>query len=71
MKYDVAYAGIGLAFLFMTVLGFDNITVGGYSMVQLRVYTHGSASSYLGLVVKLINHVLQNIDVQFNTCVKV
>ena len=28
MKYSVAYAGIGLAFLYMTVLGFDNITVG-------------------------------------------
>jgi iron-regulated transporter 1 len=30
MKYDVAFAGLGLAFLFMTVLGFDNITVGRY-----------------------------------------
>ena len=28
MKYSVAYAGLGLALLYMTVLGFDNITVG-------------------------------------------
>ena len=28
MKYDVAFAGLGLATLYMTVLGFDNITVG-------------------------------------------
>ncbi|KAK3109153.1 hypothetical protein FSP39_024150 [Pinctada imbricata] len=31
-KYDVAYAGLSAAFLFMTVLSFDSITVGfGYS----------------------------------------
>ena len=28
MNYDVAFAGLGLATLYMTVLGFDNITVG-------------------------------------------
>ena len=28
MKYEVAFAGIGLACLYMTVLGFDNITIG-------------------------------------------
>lgn len=28
MKYQVSYAGIGLALLYMTVLGFDNITTG-------------------------------------------
>ena len=28
MKYDVAFAGLGLSMLYMTVLGFDNITVG-------------------------------------------
>lgn len=28
IKYDVAFAGMGLAALYMTVLGFDNITVG-------------------------------------------
>lgn len=28
IKYDVAFAGFGLAALYMTVLGFDNITVG-------------------------------------------
>ena len=28
MKYRVAFAGLGLATLYMTVLGFDNITVG-------------------------------------------
>ena len=33
MKYPVRNAGIGLAFLFMTVLGFDNITY-GYCLQQ-------------------------------------
>ena len=28
MSYDVAFAGLGLACLFLTVLGFDSITVG-------------------------------------------
>lgn len=28
MSYKVAFAGLGLATLYMTVLGFDNITVG-------------------------------------------
>jgi iron-regulated transporter 1 len=28
MKYDVAFAGLGLAAVYMTVMGFDNITVG-------------------------------------------
>lgn len=28
MKYRVAYAGLALACLYMTVLGFDNITTG-------------------------------------------
>ncbi|KAL5007813.1 hypothetical protein ScPMuIL_016619 [Solemya velum] len=28
IKYDVAFAGLGLASLYMTVLGFDNITTG-------------------------------------------
>lgn len=28
MKYDVSLAGIGLACLYFTVLGFDNITIG-------------------------------------------
>jgi len=28
MQYDVAFAGLGLSALYMTVLGFDNITVG-------------------------------------------
>jgi hypothetical protein len=28
MKYSVALAGLALACLYMTVLGFDNITVG-------------------------------------------
>lgn len=27
-KYEVALAGLGLSFLYMTVLGFDNITIG-------------------------------------------
>ena len=30
MKYDVAFAGLGLASLYMTVLGFDSITVGRF-----------------------------------------
>ena len=33
MKYPVRNAGFGLAFLFMTVLGFDNITW-GYCLQQ-------------------------------------
>lgn len=37
MKYEVAFAGIGLSFLFMTVLGFDNITVG---MTLTMYYTY-------------------------------
>ncbi|XP_060553697.1 solute carrier family 40 member 1-like isoform X2 [Ruditapes philippinarum] len=41
MKYDVAFAGLGLAFLFMTVLGFDNITVG-------FAYTQGVNESVMG-----------------------
>lgn len=28
MSYDVKFAGFGLAFLYLTVLGFDNITTG-------------------------------------------
>ena len=28
VSYNVALAGLALAFLYMTVLGFDNITVG-------------------------------------------
>lgn len=28
MSYEVKYTGFGLALLFMTVLGFDNVTVG-------------------------------------------
>ncbi|XP_045169878.2 solute carrier family 40 member 1-like isoform X2 [Mercenaria mercenaria] len=41
MSYDVAFAGLGLAFLFMTVLGFDNITVG-------FAYTQGVNESVMG-----------------------
>lgn len=43
MKYDVAFAGMGLATLYMTVLGFDNITV-GYS------YSQGISESLLGIL---------------------
>lgn len=36
MKYDVAFAGLGLACLYMTVIGFDSITVGKFScMINL------------------------------------
>lgn len=36
MKYDVAFAGLGLACLYMTVIGFDSITVGEFScMINL------------------------------------
>ncbi|KAL4222198.1 hypothetical protein ACF0H5_018235 [Mactra antiquata] len=41
MKYDVAFAGLGLASLYMTVLGFDNITVG-------FAYTQGINESVMG-----------------------
>ncbi|XP_064614656.1 solute carrier family 40 member 1-like [Liolophura sinensis] len=43
MRYKVAYAGIALACLYMTVLGFDNITT-GYS------YSQGMSESVLGLI---------------------
>ena len=33
MRHDVRYAGLALAFIYMTVLGFDNITW-GYSLMQ-------------------------------------
>lgn len=36
MKYEVAFAGLGLAALYMTVLGFDNITVGKESVLEGR-----------------------------------
>ena len=29
-KQDVVYAGLSLSFLYMTVLGFDSITIGGF-----------------------------------------
>lgn len=41
MKYEVAFAGLGLASLYMTVLGFDNITVG-------FAYTQGINESIMG-----------------------
>ncbi|XP_052766066.1 solute carrier family 40 member 1-like [Mya arenaria] len=41
MKYDVAFAGLGLATLYMTVLGFDNVTVG-------FAYTQGVNESIMG-----------------------
>lgn len=43
IKYDVAFAGLGLAALYMTVLGFDNITVG-------FAYTQGINESVMGIV---------------------
>ncbi|XP_046573527.1 solute carrier family 40 member 1-like [Haliotis rubra] len=41
MMYDVAKAGLGLACLYMTVLGFDNITTG-------YAYSQGISESVLG-----------------------
>ncbi|XP_041367653.1 solute carrier family 40 member 1-like isoform X2 [Gigantopelta aegis] len=41
--YDVSRAGLGLAFLYMTVLGFDNITVG-------YAYSQGITESVLGML---------------------
>ncbi|XP_067649629.1 ferroportin-like [Haliotis asinina] len=41
MTYDVANAGLGLACLYMTVLGFDNITTG-------YAYSQGISESVLG-----------------------
>lgn len=43
MKYDVAFAGLGLSMLYMTVLGFDNIT-SGYAISQ------GVSESILGFL---------------------
>ncbi|XP_060597405.1 solute carrier family 40 member 1-like [Ruditapes philippinarum] len=42
IKYDEAFAGLGLAALYMTVLGFDNITVG-------FAYTQGINESIMGV----------------------
>ncbi|XP_067649889.1 ferroportin-like [Haliotis asinina] len=42
MQYDVASAGLGLAMLYLTVLGFDNITTG-------YAYTQGVSEGALGL----------------------
>ncbi|XP_052081265.1 solute carrier family 40 member 1-like [Mytilus californianus] len=42
MSYKVAFAGLGLATLYMTVLGFDNITVG-------YAYSQGISESLLGI----------------------
>ncbi|XP_046326040.1 solute carrier family 40 member 1-like [Haliotis rufescens] len=42
-KYDVFRAGLSLAFLYLTVLGFDGITVG-------YIYTQGVSESTLGLL---------------------
>ena len=44
MRHDVRNAGLALAFLYMTVLGFDNITW-GYSLMQCVT------ESVLGLLV--------------------
>jgi hypothetical protein len=38
IKYDEAFAGLGLAALYMTVLGFDNITVGKYKKFVLLLF---------------------------------
>ncbi|VDI15686.1 solute carrier family 40 (iron-regulated transporter), member 1, partial [Mytilus galloprovincialis] len=43
MKYDVAFAGLGLACLYMTVIGFDSITVG-------FAYAQGISESLLGVM---------------------
>ncbi|XP_052058185.1 solute carrier family 40 member 1-like [Mytilus californianus] len=43
MKYDVAFAGLGLASLYMTVIGFDSITVG-------YAYAQGISESLLGVM---------------------
>ncbi|XP_069115704.1 ferroportin-like [Argopecten irradians] len=44
MKYDVAIAGWSLAFLYFTVLGFDNITI-GYATTQ------GMSESLVGILI--------------------
>ncbi|GAB1599459.1 solute carrier family 40 member 1-like [Argonauta hians] len=43
LKYDVAPAGFGMALLYMTALGFDNITVG-------FAYSQGLTESILGIL---------------------
>jgi len=35
MGYDTKWAGIALALLYMTVLGFDNITIGNKTCVAI------------------------------------
>lgn len=43
IKYDVAFAGLGLAALYMTVMAFDNVTVG-------YAYSQGISESVLGIL---------------------
>jgi Ferroportin1 (FPN1) len=47
MKHDVRNAGLALSFLYMTVLGFDNITW-GYSLMQC--VTESVLGMYLALL---------------------
>ncbi|CAC5397402.1 SLC40A1 [Mytilus coruscus] len=46
IKYKVAVAGLALAFLYFTVLGFDNITIG-------YAYSQGMTESILGIIVAI------------------
>ncbi|XP_052802282.1 solute carrier family 40 member 1-like isoform X2 [Mya arenaria] len=62
MRYQVAFAGLGLACLYMTVLGFDNITVGyGYTQginesIMGVMMAAGSVTGILGTVLYPIFH---------------
>lgn len=44
-KYEVALAGLGLSFLYMTVLGFDKITIGKGSLQRIRFYSDDETRS--------------------------
>lgn len=44
-KYEVALAGLGLSFLYMTVLGFDKITIGKGSLQRICFYSDDETRS--------------------------
>lgn len=44
-KYEVALAGLGLSFLYLTVLGFDKITIGKGSLQRICFYSDDETRS--------------------------
>ena len=59
VRHDVRFAGLGLALLYMTVLGFDNITW-GYSLLQcVPEWVLGvlvAVSGFMGILGKIHNY---------------